>query len=275
MSKDEDLSHESGTAEYNESQRRPQLTIGIPTYNFQDGVSRILSRLEDLDELEIIVSEDRDAQNNNALRIPSQKNLRHFVNSPPLGAPANWNNIIQNSSGQYIWIIHHDEFPIFEFGLRHFMKKLATEQPDIMISYLICSQANQMRRFLRNDKIRKFFLKSPKAVLLQNFIGSPSNLIVNRKLIEPFDENLKWLVDNEWYFRLLKKSSNVSMSEFKIVSIKYENSITNSIAENLQSLNTDEIEYIAAKHNLSDKLRIGWHAKAWIAQAFKRFPYAA
>ena len=47
-------------------------------------------------------------------------------------------------------------------------------------------------------------LNCPWMFFLANPIGPTACVCVKREKCVPFDERLKWLVDDEWYYRLLK-----------------------------------------------------------------------
>jgi len=75
--------------------------------------------------------------------------------------------------------------------------------------------------------------KDPRIVFNGNFIGSPSATIYKKSTGLVFDENLKWVVDIDFYIRLLFKNRKFVYSEEPLV-ITYEaiDRITNSCINN-------------------------------------------
>ena len=171
------------------------LTIGIPAYLDQVGVDRIIACLENRDDVEILISEDAPKQESGLKGLKKLKNIRHWKNTPPLGAVPNWNAILQRANGEFVWVIHHDEVPHFPSGFDAFVRHLQQTPADLLVSHLNNAPDNFLKRVIRGDTLRRVLLRIPKSILLQNYIGSPSNVIVRRSHIEAFDEKLKWFVD--------------------------------------------------------------------------------
>ena len=96
-----------------------KLTILIPTYNFKLGINKILDCIESIEDdlrdyIEIIISDDSDEEIIQKSRNKSLK--KHFKNYfythniDNQGAINNWNNLISKAKGDYIWLLHHDEY---------------------------------------------------------------------------------------------------------------------------------------------------------------------
>ena len=95
-----------------------KLSILIPTYNFKSGINEILDCLESIEDdlrnlIEIFISDDSDDEiiqkNRNESLKNSFKNYIYKRNIDNLGAINNWNKLISNGKGDYIWLLHHDE----------------------------------------------------------------------------------------------------------------------------------------------------------------------
>lgn len=56
---------------------------------------------------------------------------------------------------------------------------------------------------------RRALTRHPESLFFGNIIGAPSATIYRRKIKEKFDNKLKWVVDIDFYIRLLKKNSLV------------------------------------------------------------------
>jgi len=109
-----------------------RLSILIPAYGYAEGVERILSglRVDPPDELEIIISDNsRDEQVSQLVADFSshyQGKLRYIRNHPGLGAIANWNFLLELASGEYVLLLHHDEYPLGENFARRALGRLST-----------------------------------------------------------------------------------------------------------------------------------------------------
>lgn len=246
------------------------LTIGIPAYQNHLGVERIINSLEDRDDIEILISEDVPIQEDGLKDLPKQDNIRHWKQTPPLGAVPNWNAVLEQAAGQFIWVIHHDEVPHFPNGLDAFVRHLKETDADLLISRLNKDTDRAFKRVFRTDLIRKVLLRLPLSILLQNYIGSPSNMIVRKNRLETFDENLKWFVDMEWFYRLIKKVKTIELSKFEITPFPHEQSIKATLGAKITAISLSEIGYICAKHRIGNLFCRIWRMKIHLRETYIR-----
>ena len=96
-----------------------KLSILIPLYNYNEGFAKIINCIENISDnlfnnYEIIISDDSELPIINNAEIKNLKNkLNHFRyihNKERLGAVKNWNKLIKLSKGDYIWLLHQDEY---------------------------------------------------------------------------------------------------------------------------------------------------------------------
>src|SRR5487761_2410319 len=116
----------------------PVLSILIPAYNYADGVCRIVSPLlrEARTDIEILVHDDSsDSAVEAAIQgLGPHDYLRYTWNSPALGAVPNWNSLLKKASGQYVILIHHDDFPLSETFASEVLDELEqNDWPDALI----------------------------------------------------------------------------------------------------------------------------------------------
>lgn len=249
---------------------RPTLSICIPAYGYEKGVRRILARLIDNPRIEILVSEDMSDRPLDLSDLSDLKNLTHRVNTTPRGAIANWNKAMSWANGDYVWLLHHDEEPVFPDGLEAMLDSM--EQPDapcVLLSRLEIRD-RFWQRALRSDTVRRFFMHSPRLILLHNSLGAPSNIIVQRNILELFNENLKWFVDVEWYFRIFSNCRNFTMSKFSVCSHTYDGSITNGMRDKIAVVALREIDIVCEKHNIGIMFRLLWCGKQHVFEKIKR-----
>lgn len=256
---------------------RPILSVCIPAYGYEAGVRRILTRFADVvqssDRLEILVSEDKSDRPLGLLDLREKLNFDHHVNQNPTGAIANWNAVMARASGQYIWLLHHDEEPVFVAGFENFLDMLEYNAPiDCLISDLKLAD-RWWQRGLRHDALRKIFVRFPVTILAQNYIGAPSNIIFHRSLKADFDSRLNWLVDVEWYYRLFGGGDarrRFSFSQFAIITHPYSDSITQNISDRVGELALREAKLIGQRHALNPFFRGFWHCKLLLSNLVKQ-----
>lgn len=189
----------------------PWLSLLIPAYEHPSGVSRILQSLATSTEggVECIISDDSASEAVANIVRPyldaASPLIRYQRNKPALGAPGNWNRLLAQAKGDYVLLLHHDEFP--EDG--HFFEKLRQEivkqsRPDVIV--LNCMvPAFGMKRLRQHQPswLQGLMLKHvPSMLALHNVVGPPSALVLKSTRRIDFDIRLKWLVDVEWMMRI-------------------------------------------------------------------------
>ena len=182
-------------------------SIVIPTYNNLDLLKRALNSVlkQKGVKFEIIIVDDSTAILIEEYVIGlNNTNIRYFHNKPSLGAVPNWNYGLSLTKGDYVILLHHDEAFDSEEHLLSLTKVMSN--CDISVSNVIVYVEDKERRNLIIKYFRRLMLAFPIISFILNAIGPTACLCIKKDSIIPFNENLKWLVDVEWYYRLLKKN---------------------------------------------------------------------
>jgi glycosyltransferase involved in cell wall biosynthesis len=256
------------------------LSIVIPTYEYSEGVQRILNRLSNQNNIEILIFDDS-TSNDVAQVVQSHTRELPIIykrNKPALGAIDNWNALIKAARGEYVWLLHHDEFPADE----HFLDKLIQniqknkDSADVYVlpCYLYYPSLHIVRQHIPQVLQRWLIQFSPSYLFKRNIIGPTSTLVVKRELYPHFNNNLKWLVDVDAFYRLTKLISKwCYLSDVKIISMQQRsNSITKNIQAEIKTLKYDECHYLIsqypeAKHWLDithNKIKHQFEAAFWL-----------
>ena len=235
------------------------LSILIPAYGYAEGVERILSSLgvDPPGELDILISDDSlDGQVSQLVSDFSRRyrgKLRYIRNRPSLGAIANWNFLLEQASGEYILLLHHDEYPLGEkFAQRALCLLSTASEIDVFVMDCILKSSTgadvrpHVPGIIRNLVLKYF----PAYLFKRNVVGPASCLIARRALYPRFDERLRWLVDVDAYFRLRQATGLWRVSDdLKIGSaLGRKDSITASIKDDLKDLDARERVYLSQKH---------------------------
>lgn len=194
----------------------PKVSICIPAYKQVEYLRKALRSVEvqTFTDYEIVLTDDSsdDAVQNLLKEFDFKEKLRYFKNSPALGSPANWNLAILESEGEYIKILHHDDFFTSTTSLQHFVN-LLDQNPKALFAFSgavvdLVAFNTQKKNVCTSADLKKI-IKNPEELLFSNKIGAPSATIVRNQKDIFFDVQLKWLVDIDWYITLLRKNSLV------------------------------------------------------------------
>ena len=180
-------------------------SIIIPTYNQLPLLKRALESVlhQQGADYEVIVTDD--SNNEDILtHIQSTDNqlIKYFHHKSTGRAADNWNFGLSKAEGQYVIVMHHDEAMSSSNHLS--MMAQALSDADVAIADVeVMTGGKQSSRWL-SHLTRKLCCKHPEWLFLQNAIGPTACIAFKRDQLQPFNPDLKWLVDIEWYYRLLK-----------------------------------------------------------------------
>ena len=177
---------------------------------------------QDYKHLEVVISDDSPDEDIKEAIAPytNQLSIRYFHNQPALRSPRNWNAALDKGAGEYLLLLHQDDWFHDPRALSQFVQAL--EDPSI--DFVFCQNTAideegkttilQARPYLLSEMSRK-----PNHLLLAQVIGPPSNTILRRKVDVRYDERFIWLVDVDYYSRILKKGFRYQYLPKHLVSI--------------------------------------------------------
>ena len=187
------------------------ISICIPAYQSGEKLERLLDsiRMQTFTDYEIVVSDD--SKDEGVRIICEQKystlNIKYFHNNPPLGTPSNWNNAVEKTSGEWIKIMHHDDWFRDKDSLQKFVDVVRANKN---VSFVFSAFRNI---YLDEGREREFFcspyeiflLKQGYLNLYKTFMGNPSCTLIS-KHCKPYsyDKTFKWLIDFDFYTTLFK-----------------------------------------------------------------------
>lgn len=148
-------------------------------------------------------------------------NIKYFKNTPALKTPANWNHALDKASGDLLMLIHHDDWLNNQDVISKYVK-VFDENPDI--GFAFC----RSMAFSENDadglnaqyhKILNKLATHPEGLLLGNIIGPPSNVMIRKNVSLRYAIPFIWLVDVEYYMRLLQKGHKYYFINEPLISV--------------------------------------------------------
>ena len=91
----------------------PVVSICVPAYKRPQNIRRLLQsiREQSFKDFEVIISDDSpDDSVKGIMGEYSDIKINYYKNSTPLGTPANWNYAITKAKGEWIKIMHDDDW---------------------------------------------------------------------------------------------------------------------------------------------------------------------
>ncbi len=201
----------------------PKVSICIPTYNQTIHLKRTLDSIliQTYQDYEIIITDDSPGLivKEFVEKYDFKGRLFYFKNDVTLGSPQNWNECIKKASGEYIKIVHHDDWFTTGDSLAQFVA-LLSDNPQCSLAFsssfvLLANGDNWVHQVSPNDINR--IQSHPESLLLSNKIGSPSAVIYRKSVFEYFDKNLIWLVDIEFYIRVICKFNKPAYNSLPLI----------------------------------------------------------
>lgn len=223
----------------------PVLSIMIPAYNYSVGVKRILDNipLELLcDSVEVLVY-DNSTDSSVCQLVKKYPNVLYKHKRVKYGAVENWNDLLDSARGEYFLLVHHDEYFSREF-IPSLLSQLNSKCDGYILDLKLVSSDGAHFSHLPTV-MRRFSYCFPQYLYRRNLIG-PCACLVYKRCQFRFDFNLKWLVDVDFYSRVISQGGRFEyLSVITIYSeVDYTGSITNDISSDVKSLAIKEIDYI-------------------------------
>jgi glycosyltransferase involved in cell wall biosynthesis len=202
----------------------PKVSICIPTYKQATLFKKVLQSIAEqtFTDYEVIISDD--TPDNSIEEALNEFNfgikLNYIRHTPSLGSPANWNYALKQAKGEYIKIMHHDDYFTYPNSLGQFVE-LLDSNPQASFGFsstkIDLLQLNMIKYHHCSTKQFNNIKKNPEALFFSNVIGAPSATIIRNNLNILFDEQLKWLVDVDWYMRIIKQNNNIVYSSKPLI----------------------------------------------------------
>lgn len=237
------------------------LSILIPAYNYRAGVERIFQMLSPVSaDIEVLVFDDTEDP-------VIQSTIAGFAEAMPLltyrhnpthvgaalGAGANWNALLDAASGEYVILMHHDETPL-DRGFTDKVRNLLTSswRADVHMLDLMLVDENlapirrHMPRWIRSWVPRHV----PNYLFRRNVIGPTGTLIIRRNCTPRFDPSLRWLIDVDFYRRLIEGTGTWAVAtDIHVGSVqRSEGSITAQLSDHLAEIDTAERKVLVERY---------------------------
>jgi glycosyltransferase involved in cell wall biosynthesis len=187
------------------------VSICIPAFNQTAFLRRALESIQEqtFKNYEVILCDDSTNEDVEKLAgefSGSLANLRYHKNPAPLGSPANWNKCMELAGGAIIKFIHHDDWLKGSDALETFVNALSGDKGFAFCDSEILDVPTGNVSY--NSPPASFLQQLEKSTLVlfdNNRIGAPTATAF-RKTSLRFDENLRYVVDVDFYMRYIKEA---------------------------------------------------------------------
>lgn len=231
-----------------------KVSICIPAYNNNNSLKRCLESIfsQDFQDYEIVITDDSPSNMiSELIKEYNRPEIKYYKNLISLGSPKNWNAAIAKASGEYIKIMHHDDWFSTTSSLRKFVLLLDNNPDVIFASSACCDISEDMKKsdyFIR-EKDKKRIEKKPIYLLKGNYIGAPSVTIFRNNQGIIFDKNLIWLVDIDFYIRFFQRERHFATTSESLINIGVSPTQITESCKNDKTLILSEFVYLNEKLN--------------------------
>lgn len=235
--------------------KTPIVSICIPTYLQTTYLKKTLLSIQEqlFQDYEIIITDD--SPNDSVERLLKEFNfqgkLQYFKNKIKLGTPKNWNECVKKANGTYIKVLHHDDWFSNNESLNDFVN-LMEQNPKADFGFCASKSMDKDGNILftqvPNKKQLNKLRRNCEVLFLGNFIGAPSVTIYKKLSSMDYDNNIRWMVDVDFYIRILKKNSFFAYSKKPLISVTVdaEHQVTRDYQKN-RYLELEESVYLYKK----------------------------
>lgn len=175
----------------------------------------------------------------------------YIQNKIKKGPTANCNYAMkccQKYSPEYIKVMHHDDYFYSSDSLEIMVNALDGDDALLVFTDNIIVQ-DGMKEFERHVDEKQIFKLEDNIfnLICGNVIGAPSGTLVRNQNIY-MDENLIWMVDVEWYLKLLQDCNHFIHISLPLIAIDISSDrVTNYCLKNMDLIEREYI-YIFVKH---------------------------
>lgn len=177
---------------------------------------------QDYKFVEVIISDDSPDENIKETIHPYTKvlNIKYFHNNPSLGSPKNWNAALAKANGYLLILLHQDDWFNASNSLTSYVKAFKQTDADFVFCQNTAIDENGNAIILQSlPTLLNELSEKPNHLLLSQVIGPPSNTMLKKTIEIRYDERFIWLVDVDYYSRILKHGYKYKYLEKHLVSI--------------------------------------------------------
>jgi len=184
------------------------ISICIPAYKRLSYLKRLLDSIaaQTFKDLEVIITDDSpdDSVYEMIQQYRDRFSLQYYKNQPALGTPANWNSAISKATGEWIKLMHDDDWFATNTALQQFADNTTKGSRFIFCSYArVTDESGKTEVMQMPPAFQNSLIAQPLILFASNHIGPPSVTMIHKSIAGLYDERMKWRVDIDLYIQVL------------------------------------------------------------------------
>jgi len=204
----------------------PKVSICIPAYEEPELLRNLINSIiiQSYEDYEVIITDDSTSNcvRNVIKSFEKDRRIKYYKNSERKGSPENWNEAIKRTAGQYIKIMHNDDWFNSQTSLQEFVGMME-ENPNVNFAFCATNIIDEKgcKKSIYSPTRRELnkLARNPKCLFNEVTIGAPSVTIFRSNLGIYFDKKLKWYVDVDFYIRVLNCNKKFIFSAEPLVCV--------------------------------------------------------
>jgi glycosyltransferase involved in cell wall biosynthesis len=253
---------------------RPRVSVCIPAFEqpalFMRALHSVLE--QDFADLEVVVTDDSTgaavAEVVDAMR---DERVKYFRNHQRLGVPGNWNRGLELSTGEFIQVLHHDDWLATESALKTFVDALdAAPEADLAFCASSANRDGEVVYVHRPLERIACLRADPLVLLLGNWIGAPSAAMFRAATHARFDGRFRWLADVDLYLTVLSARPHFAYIAETMVATTTGAELQVTAA--VQNTHVEVSEWFALYAKWAPRLPLHGERAMFLIQLLHRFP---
>lgn len=234
----------------------PFISICIPAYKRTNYLKRLLDSivLQNFHDFEVIISDD--SNDDSVVKLiadfKEKINIIYFHNNPSLRTPANMNFSISKATGEWIKILHDDDWLATENSLQLFVDATKNGKKFIFSAYSNFFEKNKVYQLMKPGiRFKKNILANPYLLLANNVIGPPSVSLFHKSVLVKYDARLNWRVDQEYYIQIIHLLRDFTYINHPLINVGVSESQVTNLYLNVPSQEIPEMFILLSKYGTS------------------------
>ncbi|MFT4202967.1 MAG: glycosyltransferase [Chitinophagaceae bacterium] len=249
----------------------PFFSLYIPCYKNVLFLQRLLESIgmQTFRDFELIVTDD--SPDNGVEGLVAQFKtenadiaLHYHRNQPALGMPQNWNFGLSLCRGQWIKIMHDDDWFSGTDSLKTYRRHADADRSKFIVAAYTNiyedGKASELKRMSPTQLNR--IQKEPLALVSDNVVGPPSVVCVHHSVKESYDSRLRWRVDIDYYISILQQNPTIQYIDQPLVNVGIGALQVTQEVKNVKAVELPEADILWSKYGMASLRSIyvydGW-----------------